>query len=179
MLGKVEEAVPVPEGRPSSPASSEEPDRHLVTSFYTDANRKANSRTSEAQNVNSQHMEIWRSRLNDGQSVGTPRWIRAWILPAKSCGDGTHKHARHGTHRGNPLGLPAKSSQNKSSRCSRTFQPRLFDCKLVYRVGMQARFGTATVRIRDTGRRWRNWLAFREPPEPLVKTSLDRLPTIR
>ncbi len=73
-------------------------------------------------------------------------------------GDGTHRRAPNGTHRRNQLGLRAKCSRNKSSRCSLTFQPLRFVHELVFHVGMQVGSGEATARIRGTGWHWRSWL---------------------
>jgi len=81
--------------------------------------------------------------------------------------DGTHWHARHGTHQANQPGLPVKCSRNKSSRCSRVFQRAPFDHELVSRVGMQAGSGKATGRIHGIGRNSRNLWAFR----PVCETS--------
>jgi hypothetical protein len=71
--------------------------------------------------------------------------------------DGTLRNARHGTNRGNHLGLRAKCSRNKSSRCLKIFQPLRFDHVSVSRAGTQARSGKATVHIHGTGRRWPTW----------------------
>jgi hypothetical protein len=81
--------------------------------------------------------------------------------------DDTHMRARHGTHRRNQLGLRAKYSHKKSSRCSRTFQHLLFDHELVFRVGMRARSDNGTARIHGTGRRWESWLAVSPPAKSL------------
>jgi hypothetical protein len=72
--------------------------------------------------------------------------------------DGTHRHARHGTHRCNRLGLRANCPRNKSSRCLRAFRHLRFERELAPRVGTQARSGKATARIRGIGRHWRNSL---------------------
>jgi hypothetical protein len=57
-------------------------------------------------------------------------------------------------------GLRATCSRDKSSRCSRAFQPLLFDHDLVSRVGMQGKSGRVTPLIHGTGWRWRSWLVF-------------------
>jgi hypothetical protein len=74
--------------------------------------------------------------------------------------DSTQRHARHGMPRSNQLGLRARCSHNKSSRCSRAFQHLRFDHELVSLAGMQAGFGKATSLIHGTGWRWRNSLEF-------------------
>ncbi len=83
---------------------------------------------------------------------------RKLVLNMWPRGDGTHKRARNGMHRGNQLGLRANCSRNKSSRYLRIFQQLRFDHESASRVGMQARSGKATAPTRGIGRRWRNWL---------------------
>jgi hypothetical protein len=50
-----------------------------------------------------------------GRAAARSPEARAKHMPR---GDGTHRRARNGTHRSNQLGLRAKCSRNKSSRCS-------------------------------------------------------------
>ena len=90
------------------------------------------------------------------------RWLHAarkLVLNMWPRGDGTHKRARNGMHRGNQLGLRANCSRNKSSRYLRTFQHLRFGHGLEFPAGTRVGFVKATARIHGTGWRWRNWLA--------------------
>jgi hypothetical protein len=73
-------------------------------------------------------------------------------------GDGTQKQFLHGTNQCNPLGLPAKCSSNKSSRCSLAFQHPRFVHRSTFLAGTRLGFAKATARIRDIGLRWLVWL---------------------
>src|SRR2546422_7528151 len=68
--------------------------------------------------------------------------------------NGTHKHARNGTHRSNQTGLPAKYSRDKSSRYSQRCHHPLLRDESRFRAGTLGASARATARIRGTGWRW-------------------------
>jgi hypothetical protein len=88
-------------------------------------------------------------------------------------GDGTHRRAQHGTHRSNQLGSRLRFIPRRFSPCSPGFRPLLFEHGSEFPAGMPTKFGAATARIHDTGRRWPNSLVF-----PRMPDSPARLPPI-
>src|SRR5213080_3865886 len=74
---------------------------------------------------------------------------------------GMRTRAPRGMHPASQLGSRAKCFRKKSNRCLRMLQPPLFDHGLAFPVGTQAGFARAIDRMHDTGKHWRNSLAFR------------------
>jgi hypothetical protein len=113
------------------------------------------------------------------------RALAAWLHAARKLvlntwprGDGTHRHARHGTRRRSRLGSRAKGSRNKSSRCSRALQPLLFGNGLEFPGGTRVGFAKATALIHGTGWHWRRWLAFYRIGEQLTLNRARMIPSV-